>query len=125
MKNLSTIDTGAQTMPLSGAGRPSLSDPELRPRSEDLIETKSPDRAEVNEESASHYEEAVKQLQESLDLGSGPKRDVSLEFLEGNFIVEVRRHEDGVLIQRFPPENLLNYKDRAADHLGMVIDRQV
>jgi len=124
MKNLSIIDQGSQTRPASGAGRTGLSDPELRPRSAEATETPGPDPAQVTEDSASLYEKAVEMLQDSLDQGSGPKRDVNLEYFDGNFIVEIRRRDDGALLQRFPPENLLNPKDPAADYLGTVIDRQ-
>lgn len=125
MSNLSNIDLGAPVQPASGAGRTGLSDQEPRPRSADPIETAGPEPAKVTEEeTATRYERAVEMLQESLDQVSGPRRDVNLEFFDGNYVVEIRRQDDGTLLQRFPPENLLNPKDPAADYLGTVIDRQ-
>jgi hypothetical protein len=69
-------------------------------------------------------EAAVKSLQEALDQTSGPRREVELRFDErGEYTVEGRRQSDGFVIQRFPPENLLNPRGKAADLLGTVVDR--
>jgi uncharacterized FlaG/YvyC family protein len=66
----------------------------------------------------------VTELQEALDRLSGPRRDVQLHFEgDGQYVVEVRSIHDGEVIQRFPPENLLNLRGSVADLLGTVVDR--
>ncbi len=69
---------------------------------------------------------AAERLEETLARLPGPQREVHLLFEEehGEFAVEVRDKQSGDLIQRFPPEKLLNQGLGAADALGTVIDRR-
>ncbi len=69
---------------------------------------------------------ATDRLEETLDRLPGPQREVHLLFEEQDrsYVVEVRDKRDGHLIQRFPPEKLLNQGIGPADLLGTVIDRR-
>jgi len=69
---------------------------------------------------------AAERLEETLARLPGPEREVHLLFEEerGDFAVEVRDKRSGDVIQRFPPEKLLNQGLGSADLLGTVIDRR-
>ena len=70
-------------------------------------------------------EAAVTELQGQLDLMPGGEREVRLLFEQedNSYVVEIRDKETGDLIQKFPPENLLNPDRSSADLLGTVVDR--
>ncbi len=69
---------------------------------------------------------AAERLAEALSQLPGPEREVHLLFeQEGqDYVVEVRDKRSGDVIQRFPPEKLLNQGLGSADLLGTVIDRR-
>ena len=123
MRNLSPLDLGSLERPAAVTGRaPSpQGEPRPRPRDDTTQEAAPPPPAAP---SVADMEDAVKQLQDALDQASGPRREVELLFDDGgDYTVEVRRQSDGFVIQRFPPENLLNPKGNPADLLGTVVDR--
>jgi len=123
MRNLSTLDLGSLERPAAVPGRaPSAQgEPRPRPRDDTTQETTTQSPAAP---SVADMEGAVKQLQDALDQAPGPRREVELLFDDGGeYTVEVRRQSDGFVIQRFPPENLLNPKGNPADLLGTVVDR--
>lgn len=72
------------------------------------------------------FEAAVTELQGQLDVMPGGEREVRLLFEQedNTYIVEIRDKETGDLIQKFPPENLLNPDRSSADLLGTVVDRR-
>lgn len=123
MRNLSTLDLGSLERPTMVTGRALSPQGEPRPQPSDDAPTSGPAQPSPAP-SVADMEAAVKNLQEALDQTSGPRREVELLFDEGGeYTVEVRRQSDGFVIQRFPPENLLNPRGKAADLLGTVVDR--
>ena len=75
--------------------------------------------------SREELEAAVTELQNQLDAMPGGEREVRLLFdqEDNSYVVEIRDKETGELIQKFPPENLLNPDRSSADLLGTVVDR--
>jgi uncharacterized FlaG/YvyC family protein len=69
---------------------------------------------------------AVARLRDAIDQLPGPEREVELLYENdpGEYVVEIRNKESGELLQRFPPEKLLNHRRDPADLLGTVIDRR-
>ncbi|MEZ4388781.1 MAG: hypothetical protein R3D98_14655 [Candidatus Krumholzibacteriia bacterium] len=123
MKTLTSVENGPQVQPVIGVGRTAGGDAAPRTRSAEP----APPGSGATGTSAPTDEDlaaALKQLQEALDQAGGPRRDVELGFEDGEFYVEIRRRSDGLVIQRFPPENLLNPRGSSADLVGTVVDRR-
>ena len=119
MKSMSGIPGGATPTPPVGvearepvSSAPVVSDnpaPEAKP---------APSRED--------FEVAVAEVQDQLDAMPGGEREVRLLFEQedNSYVVEIRDKETGDLIQKFPPENLLNPDRSSADLLGTVVDRR-
>lgn len=134
MKHMSGID-GSQRAALPAVRAEAAGHRATRPRPgpvADLRTAPEPGPGPVLERPAfenlrtdEQYATAVAELQKALDEVDGPARDVDLRFDdEGDYVVEIRRRDDGVVIQQFPPENLLNPGPSPADLLGTVVDRR-
>lgn len=74
--------------------------------------------------SQSELEAAVQELGEAMADLPGGAREVNLlyEPEDHSYLIEIRNKETGVILQTFPPENLLNLRRRSADLLGVLID---
>ncbi|HRY41419.1 MAG TPA: flagellar protein FlaG [Candidatus Krumholzibacteria bacterium] len=121
------IPGGIATLPPVGAD----SRPPIPPAGSAPVEAATsvtaggPDTAHPPAPTLEQLEGAVAELQESLDRLPGGERDVRLLYEEQDhsFVIEIRDKETGKLIQKFPPENLLNPSRGPADLLGTMIDR--
>ena len=132
MKNLSVIEAGSRALPRVRAEAVEIKT-KNSPSSADPARTGAPgpvrgdERASVpvdRREEQDAIQSVVDELQSALDAREGPRREVQLHFDgHGDYVVEIRSITDGQVIQRFPPENLLNLRGSVADLLGTVVDR--
>ncbi|MFO7653919.1 MAG: flagellar protein FlaG [Candidatus Krumholzibacteriia bacterium] len=76
---------------------------------------------------AEEVTEFVARLEEALVRATPEPRQVRIRQLEqvSEFVVEVLNRETGELITQFPPEKVLNLRERLDDLVGMVIDRTI
>jgi uncharacterized FlaG/YvyC family protein len=132
MKNLSVIEGGNHVLPRVRAdavetrsrNSPPDADPTLTSEPSPVRNDERPSALAVRREDHAPIESVVKELQAALDALEGPRREVQLQFDgHGDYVVEIRSITDGKVIQRFPPENLLNLQGSVADLLGTVVDR--
>lgn len=132
MKNLSVIDGSAQALPRVRLDAAEVKSHDSPTRTSPLPDSQPPvpappeeaPPAGISEANLPEIQSAMAELQESLDALEGPRREVQLHFEDGGeYVVEIRSIHDGEVIQRFPPENLLNLRGRSSDLLGTVIDR--
>lgn len=117
MTNLTEIESGPTKLP-------SLEEPHARDTARTNAKatdapttTAMPTRKEL--------EAAVEDLRRNIAERGLDDREVNLRFEEGgDYVVEVRSKRTGEVLQKFPPEKILNRRGGAADLLGTVVDRQ-
>ncbi len=70
---------------------------------------------------------AAEDLQQTIDQYAKEPRDVALRYDEPHklFVIEIRERDSGELILEYPPEKILNVRDRLDELIGAMIDRKI
>jgi uncharacterized FlaG/YvyC family protein len=69
---------------------------------------------------------ATADLQQTIDDYAKEPRDVAMRYDDKHdvFVIEIRERESGEMILEFPPEKILNVRDRLDELIGAMIDRK-
>ena len=72
-------------------------------------------------------EDLVAELAAAMEQAAPDPRSVSFRHEEGilDFVIEITNRETGEMITQFPPEKILNMRERLDELVGMVIDRKI
>ena len=123
MTNLTRIESGPTKLPspeephARDTGRTDAEATEATDAADAPTTTVTPTQKEL--------ETAVEELRRNIAERGLDDREVDLRFeKDGDYVVEVRSKRTGEVLQKFPPEIILNRRGGAADLLGTVVDRQ-
>jgi hypothetical protein len=70
---------------------------------------------------------AATEIQQTMNTFAKEPRDVDLRYDDDHrlFVIEIRNRENGELILEYPPEKILNVRDRLDELIGAMIDRKI
>ena len=70
---------------------------------------------------------AASDIQQTIDQYAKEPRDVAMRYDDRHdlFVIEIREHDSGELILEYPPEKILNVRDRLDELIGAMIDRKI
>ncbi len=70
---------------------------------------------------------AATEIQQTIDQYAKEPRDVATRYDESHrlFVIEIRERDTGELILEYPPEKILNVRDRLDELIGAMIDRKI
>lgn len=86
-----------------------------------------PQPASLSPPDLATVQRAATEIQQTMDAFAKEPRDVDLRYDDEHrlFVIEIRNRENGELILEYPPEKILNVRDRLDELIGAMIDRKI